>query len=108
MIFSVFASLTSCVISQLMNLVFGTHVQPMESNASHLEFEDRTLSWAASHLLHYENVDLHKVFRSLLRGVDPVPVPAPDWLDLGCSEYPRLLVGAAKDTVLAGLVNQHV
>ena len=59
-------------------------------------------------LLHYENVDLPKVLRSLLRGIDPVPVPSPDWLDLGCSEYPGLLVDAAKDTVLTGFVNQHV
>ena len=73
----------------------------MEPDTSCLEFEDRALSWAASHLLHYENVDLPKVLRSLLRGVDPALVPAPDRLDLGCLEYPGLLVDAAEDTVLA-------
>ena len=108
MTFSVCTSLTSCVIVQLMCLIFRTHVQPMEPNTSHLEFEDRALSWAASHLLHYENVDLPKVLRSLLHGVDPAPVPVPDRLDPGCSEYPGLLVDTAKDAVLTGLVNQHV
>ena len=80
----------------------------MEPDTSRLEFEDRALSWAAFHLLHYENVDLPKVLRSLLHGIDPAPVPAPDQLDLGCLEYPRLLVDAAKDAVLAGLVDQHI
>ena len=108
MTFSVFASLTSCIILQLMYLVFRTHVQPMQPDTSRLEFEDGALSWAVSHILHYENVDLTKVLRNLLHGVDPAPVPAPDRLDPGCSEYPRLLVDAAEDTVLAGLVNQHV
>ena len=80
----------------------------MEPNTFHLEFEDRALSCAAAHLLHYQNVDLPKVLRSLLHGIDPALMPAPDWLDPGCSEYPGLLVDAAEDTVLAGLVNQHV
>ena len=102
------ASLTTCIISQLTCPVFRTHVQPMEPDTSRLEFEDHALSWAASHLLHYENVDLPKVLRSLLHGADPAPVPAPDRLNPGCSEYLGLLVDAAKDTVLAGLVNQHV
>ena len=80
----------------------------MEPDTSRLEFEDRALSWAVSHLLHYENVDLPKVLRSLLCGVDPAPVLAPDQLDPGCSEYPGLLVDVAEDTVLAGLLNQYV
>ena len=77
----------------------------MEPDTTRLEFEDRTLSWAAYHLLHYKNVDLPKVLRSLLHGVDPAPVLAPDRLDPGCSEHPGLLVDATKDTVLAGLVD---
>ena len=80
----------------------------MEPDTSRLDFEDHALSWAASHLLHYENVDLPKVLKSLLHGIDPAPVLAPDRLDPGCTEYPRLLVDAAKDIVLAGLVDQHV
>ena len=65
-----------------MYLVFRTHVQPIEPDTSRLEFEDCALSWVVSHLLHYENVDLPKVLRNLLRGVDPAPVLAPDRLDL--------------------------
>ena len=80
----------------------------MEADTCRREFEDRALSWAVSHLLHYENVDLPKVLRSLLHGVDPALVLAPDRLDLGCSEYPGLLVDAAKDAVPAELVNQHL
>ena len=80
----------------------------MEPDTSCLEFEDRVLLWAVSHLLYYESIDLPKVLESLLRNADPAPVPAPDRLDPGCSEYPGLLVVASKDAVLAGLVDQHV